>query len=290
MKIVSHEQGTPAWLRWRKSGIGGSDAAAIRNKSPYMTAYELFMDKTSRSVKKDESDSEFIFSRGHATEEMLRGEIFALTGKHMTPICVEHPVHDFQIASLDGYYPDLGILEAKLVGKKVLEDIKAGIIPAHHFIQVQHAMAATDEVDVTRYFAHDMGQNGVLLEIKADKEFQKKLTDDEFLFWERIKRLDPPPLTDDDFLIPEDLTDFKAIKKLKAKLDKAQAEYDAIADKLKNAYKHPKVSGAGVRITSITRTGNINYKSIPEIKKLDEEYLEKFRGKASTYKQISFED
>jgi putative phage-type endonuclease len=290
MKIVKHEQGTPAWHRWRKKGIGGSDAAAIYNKSPYMTAFELYMSKVGRLKKKDESSSEFIFSKGHETEEMLRGEIFSLTGQHMTPMCIEDAELPFLKASLDGYHPSLGILEAKLVGKKVLADIKDGVIPAHHFIQNQHAMMVSRDIDVVRYFAHDLGKNGVLLEVKADKEYQKRLREDEVKFWERVKTLTPPDLTAEDFFIPEDPTDFRALRKLKLRLDKVQAQYDALEAKLKESMSHPKVSAAGVKIITIERVGSISYAQLPEVKALSKEYLEQFRGKSSTYKKVSFEE
>lgn len=33
------------WLNYRRSGIGGSDAAAIMGASPFVTARDLFYDK-----------------------------------------------------------------------------------------------------------------------------------------------------------------------------------------------------------------------------------------------------
>jgi putative phage-type endonuclease len=289
MKIVKHEQNTKPWHQWRKKGLGGSDAAAILGKSPYMTAFELYLDKVGRGIKKDDSSGEYIFARGHETEEMLRGEIFALTGKHMAPICVEDSEHSFLRASLDGYESSLGILEAKLVGKKVLEDIKAGIIPPHHFIQVQHSMRVAG-VDVTRYFAHDLGKHGVLLEVKADQEFQKRLLDAEVAFWERVKLKDPPALTADDYFIPTEQSDFKNLKKLKKRLDLLQTQYDTLEAKIKESMPHPKVACAGVKIITIERQGSIGYSQLPEVKALSKEYLEQFRGKPSTYKKVSFEE
>lgn len=286
MKIITLEQGTPKWLRWRKSGIGGSDAAAVQGKSPYMTAFELYMDKINKSVKKDDSSSEYIFKRGHETEKKIRAEIFELTGKEMNPICIQDEEHPFIIGSLDGYESSLGFLEAKLVGKDVLKDIKSGIIPPAHNIQMQHNMMASGEVDVTRYFAHDLGKQGVILEVRADKEYHKILRDSEVAFWERVTKRLPPELTDEDFFIPEDPTDFKKIARVKAKLDKIQNEYEALAEKLKTSFSHPKVAFKNVKIITVSKSGSIDYGKIPEIKNLDKSYLENFRKAGSTYKQI----
>lgn len=286
MKIITLDQGTPKWLKWRKSGIGGSDAPAIVGKSPYMTTYELYMDKINKGVKRDDSSKEFIFQRGHDTEKKIRNEILELTGKNMLPICIQHSEVDFLLGSLDGYDSSLGILEAKLVGKDVLKDIKAGIIPAHHNIQMQHNMMVASDVDVTRYFAHDLGKQGVILEVKADKEYHKNLMELEARFWDRVKNKLPPELSDEDFLIPNDVSDFKKIAKIKAKLDKYQAEFDALADKLKSAFNHPKVAFKNVKIITVNKSGSIDYAKIPELKKLESSYLETFRKAGSTYKQI----
>lgn len=40
------------WLRYRKSGIGGSDAGAICGLNPYRTAMEVYNDKISEDVGK----------------------------------------------------------------------------------------------------------------------------------------------------------------------------------------------------------------------------------------------
>ena len=46
------------WLTERKSGIGGSEAAIIMGKSPYMTNAELWEIKTGQRMREDISDKE----------------------------------------------------------------------------------------------------------------------------------------------------------------------------------------------------------------------------------------
>ena len=44
IKEMSHED----WLKLRKTGIGGSDAAALCGLNPYASAIHVFQDKTSK--------------------------------------------------------------------------------------------------------------------------------------------------------------------------------------------------------------------------------------------------
>ena len=40
-----------SWLRYRKRGIGGSDAGAVCGLNPYRTAIQVYYDKTSDSIE-----------------------------------------------------------------------------------------------------------------------------------------------------------------------------------------------------------------------------------------------
>ena len=44
------------WLRYRKLGIGGSDVGAICGLNPYLTAMQVYHDKTSDAV--NDADNE----------------------------------------------------------------------------------------------------------------------------------------------------------------------------------------------------------------------------------------
>lgn len=45
------------WLKWRKMGIGGSDAGAVCGLNPYRTALEVYLDKTSDSLETSDSEA-----------------------------------------------------------------------------------------------------------------------------------------------------------------------------------------------------------------------------------------
>ena len=49
--------GRAAWLAERRTGIGGSDAAAILGLSPFHTAVDVWLDKTGRAAEKEETEA-----------------------------------------------------------------------------------------------------------------------------------------------------------------------------------------------------------------------------------------
>lgn len=51
-KDLSHEE----WSKFRKQGIGGSDAGAICGVNPYCTAMQVYLDKTTKEKKQIEQE------------------------------------------------------------------------------------------------------------------------------------------------------------------------------------------------------------------------------------------
>lgn len=280
MKFNAILQNTPEWHAWRRQGIGGSDAPAITGESPYSTPLELYREKIGEPIPADQDGSEFIFAKGHQTESLIRKQFQDLTGVEMQPICLVHPGFDYLRASLDGFDPKLGVLEAKLVGQAALAKARDGEIPAHHMTQIQHQLAVS-ESDIAQWFGHDGKKNGVLVEVRRDDERIKSLLDMEHEFWDRVRNRKAPALSPRDYLIPEDLALLTQLREAKEFAENAQAQYEAMKEKVVGTYKHDRIAGAGVKLYKVERQGSINYKSVPEMLNLDPEYLEKFRGKGS---------
>jgi len=44
------------WLKLRKKGIGGSDAAAVCGLNPYSSPMKVFIDKTNEDVVEEDND------------------------------------------------------------------------------------------------------------------------------------------------------------------------------------------------------------------------------------------
>lgn len=283
MRVVNLEQGTPQWHEFRRAGIGGSDAPVVEGSSPYTTPRQLYLVK--RGEVEEEGGNEFIFAQGHKTEALVRKEFAALTGAEMLPLCLIHSEHDYMRASLDGFDgKKYGVLEAKLVGKAVLEDARdEGAIPRHHFVQLQHNMEVAG-VDLGQWYGHDGKTNGILIEIKRDKKFIREQMQREADFWGMVQSGQLPPLTLRDIMIPEDLAILNELREAKEFLDNAQANFDAVKEKL-DTYGHPRLRGAGIVANKVSRSGTLDVKKIPGVRSLldsyTERYMEKFRGTAS---------
>lgn len=289
-------QGTPEWITWRNSGIGASDAPVIEELSPYRTRRELFFEKTGKLIEKGDPSKEFIFAKGHRVEGMIRKEFQELVKTEITPICLVHPQFEYLRASLDGFSVKHGVLEAKLVGQETLSEARDGNLPSHHYSQMQHQFAVSG-ADVGQWFGHDGKKNGVLLEVKANKDYISKLLEQEHQFWNDVKSGNCPPLSVRDYLFPEDDKMLAELRDAKELSENAEIAYKALLAKVTAHYNHPKIAGAGIKLFKVTRKGSLNPMNIPEVEEaveitqrgLKPDYIEKFRGKPSESWTLKFD-
>ena len=77
---------TPEWESIRHIGIGGSDAAVVLGVSPYQTPRGLYHDKvgTPRTIK-EETESNWVFDRGHIMEDRVIEAFCNITGAKVVP-------------------------------------------------------------------------------------------------------------------------------------------------------------------------------------------------------------
>lgn len=301
MKEVSLVQGSPEWHAFRRLGIGGSDAPVVEGNSPYRTLRALFDEKKGLGGSEESEEKEFIFAKGHKTEALIRTQFQELTGVEMNPLCAIHDKFEHVRASLDGFDPNkYGVLEAKLIGQEVLEKARSAKrmkieerIPSHHYTQIQHQLAVTG-ADVAHWFGHDGKATGVMLAIKSNKKYQKTLLEREHQFWDMVIRGEAPPLSDKDYLIPDDLSLLNQLYDAKVLMENAAFEFDRLKKLAIEQYNHPKIAGAGIKIFKVTRQGSLNVMAIPEVSKaiadaaekakadLKPDYIESFRSAGSS--------
>lgn len=114
-----------AWLKSRKSGVGGSDMSTILGLNSFKTPYELWLEKTGRVEPEDISDK-WAVVKGNALENELRKrfraqhpEMLVTDGTDKQFISREKP---YLRASLDGILQredgSFGILEIKTAGNR----------------------------------------------------------------------------------------------------------------------------------------------------------------------------
>ncbi len=284
--IVSLIQGTSEWNAWRMNGIGGSDAPVIEGTSPYKTVRDLYFEKTGLlSPSEDDESKEFIFAKGHKVEALIRKQFQEQTGVEMKPVCMEHGDHPYLRVSLDGFDSSRGVLEGKLVGQEVLlEASKTGRIPDFHYTQMQHGFMVSG-ADVGHWFGHDGKKNGILVPIRANAEFIKRQEELEHLFWDDVQNRIVPPLSDRDYLIPEDDSLLVELRNAKELAENAQIQFETLRSQIVLQFNHPKIAGGGLKIFKVNRQGSLDLLAVPEIAKarheLKDDYLEAFRKKGS---------
>lgn len=132
------------WLRYRKLGIGGSDAGAICGLNPYVTAMQVYHDKISDTA--DDTDNEAM-RQGRDLEEYVAQRFMEATGKKVrrANAIFYNEENPFMLANVDRLIvgEDAG-LECKTASPYMADKWKGGEIPIHYQIQCHHYMAVCD--------------------------------------------------------------------------------------------------------------------------------------------------
>ncbi len=162
-----------------------------------------------------------------------------------------------------------------------------------HFPQVQQQFLVTgyERGFYIAYTVDDKYQDitdYVAVPVSPDKLYMKTLFDKLTEFWKLVETQEPPELS------PKDIYEFKDAKMIT--MAKTYLEIKKLADKYAEAEKdlglklkaiasvHAKVKLGPLQISKVVRKGSVQYKDIPELKKVN---LEKFRGAPSSYQLIT---
>ena len=117
MKVLKNRE---EWLKNRERTVGGSEAAALVGKNPYMSNIDLWRIKTGQQAKENIDDKEYVIY-GRNAEEHLRA-LFALDYPQYEVDYIDNnsfwnDKYPWASASLDGWLTDQdgrkGILEIK---------------------------------------------------------------------------------------------------------------------------------------------------------------------------------
>lgn len=269
------------WHEWRRNGIGASDSPVVMGVSPYRTRFQLWDEK----VNGTKSDGNWATKRGHDLEPRARAQYELEMNQDMPPAFLEHPVHPFIRASLDGYGNNT-VLEIKCPGAEDHALAVAGKVPEKYYPQLQHQLLVSSSA-VAHYYSFD-GERGALVQVLPDAEYIKKLLKELQSFWNLVQTKIPPELEERDYKTVQD-KDVKALVMQWLAARQASVAAATLEEELKDKItaqlgSHPRWRHAGVRIQHQTRRGNVDYKKIPELSGVD---LEKYRGRPVSFWQLS---
>ncbi len=165
----------------RRSGIGGSDVAAILGLSPWRTPLDVYLDKTGQGVEVEETGP---MRWGSLLEPVILDEFERQTGfpVHRGLPLMKHDTHKFLIGNLDGI-TDGGIVEAKTArSDKDWGEPGSAEIPVYYQAQVAHYMAVTGAVLV--YVPVLIGASDFrIYQVERDEAFIADLIEAERAFW-----------------------------------------------------------------------------------------------------------
>lgn len=187
------------WLEVRKTGIGGSDAAAAVGLSPYKSPLELWLEKTGRDEgleKPDPTDTTEPVYWGTLLEPIVAAAYTQQTGNRVRKVnaVLQHPRHAFMLANLDREVmgvPDIQILECKTAGEFGARLWKLGV-PEYVQLQVQHQLAVTGK-SAAHVAVLLCGQKLEVHRIERDDALIANLIELEARFWEYVTSDTPPP-------------------------------------------------------------------------------------------------
>ncbi|MCD7998346.1 MAG: YqaJ viral recombinase family protein [Clostridiales bacterium] len=131
------------WLKYRKQGIGGSDAGAICGLNPYSTAMSVYADKTSPEISDEDNEA---MRQGRDLEDYVASRFMEATGLKVrrSRAIYQNEEIPFMIADVDRLIigQNLG-LECKTASPYNSDKWKDDQVPAHYIIQCLHYMAVT---------------------------------------------------------------------------------------------------------------------------------------------------
>lgn len=177
MRIVNYTQGSDAWLAFRATRFGSSEAAAMLGLSPYCTRTELLRIKhTGLPQEFSAWKQRNILDKGHAVEAATRPKIEAQIGEILYPMVIEGEGR--LAASCDGLGDGLGEIlrawECKQWNEALASEVSAGRVPDTHMPQCQHILMVTG-ADVLIFTVSDGEDRMVSVDVLPDPAWFERL-------------------------------------------------------------------------------------------------------------------
>lgn len=179
------------WLRYRRAGIGSSDASAVVGVNQWTSPYEVWAEK--RGLLPEEPDNDAM-ELGRLFEPLIadrwsrkRGITIRRAGLMGSR---ERP---WQLASVDRLAECGGIVEIKTLNFRVAEEWDDGQTPDHAEVQVQHQMAVTGR-DHAHVVGLQDGRTWIERTVARDENLIDDLNEIEARFWSLVVNGEEPPV------------------------------------------------------------------------------------------------
>lgn len=190
------------WLAMRRSGVSGTDIAALSGMNPYRRIYDVFLSKL--GLTDDNVDNPYM-RRGRRMEPVLVEDYEDMTGYRTARVgLLRHPKHEIVLGSPDRLVVDekeniLHGLEIKTANARQAPHWgppETDIIPDQYLLQCQWYMLASDieRWDVIVSIGGELPQ---IYHIEYNDELCQKLLDIAWQFWQKHILTKEPPSVDE---------------------------------------------------------------------------------------------
>lgn len=221
------------WLELRRTGIGGSEAAAIVGLHKYTTPSEVFLDKLGQLPEKEQNDYMLV---GSCMEEGVLKVFQKKTGIEAIPfkVMVRSREYPWMLANIDASCKvgeEYGVVEVKMPAS--LDGWKDDSVPDYAHLQLMHYLAVLGW-SFGYITAVLPGHKPFYKLIQRDEEVIRYLVEKEREFWQCVEKKEMPALQFNSSLVK---AAFPKATEPTIVLDSELAEHCRLIKQFKNAEK-----------------------------------------------------
>jgi putative phage-type endonuclease len=184
---------TDDFNEFRRTGIGGSDAAAALAISPWRSQYDLYLEKIGEAEPLAPTEP---MIWGSLLESVIAGE-YSRRSNRMVVVPsgpLRHPDHPWLIGHIDRLIfdqPDRIVEIKSTANSRGWGEPGSDEIPQHYLCQCHHYLALTDAAicDLAVLFN---GNNFAIYQVERDLQIEAELLDQEAAFWQLVENRTPP--------------------------------------------------------------------------------------------------
>lgn len=193
MPIIDIPQGSPDWLKLRRSHITATDMSIIMGSNPFKTLAELWREKMGL-VPPQESNA--AMERGSRLEPDARECACEKIGLDFEPVVIVSDEHPWAMASLDGISGAGNIiLEIKCPKESThLDTFHNKNYPVYYKDQIQWQLLVSDAAGCY-YFSYRPECREypfAFVSVLPDKEWHKQMLEKGYEFYQRLCNFDEP--------------------------------------------------------------------------------------------------
>lgn len=262
MNVIPHEQGTDAWMAWRRSRRMASLAPAVMKASAHQSERDVIAFYRDGKRFAGNAATEY----GHAHEAQARAVAAEILGEFLTPVCVESGEYG---ASLDGIsFDEKRVAECKCPyrGKEspMWEQAARYGSAGGYVWQVRHQMMVSDAERAL--FVVWTPEQSLHLWIDRDEGKEAELRTAWDALWARIAEGKPAERDDGAWL--DAVNEYRSAKLRAEREDSALASArERLLSLIPEGIDEQR--GAGLMVQRIVRKGSVDYAKVPELAGID---------------------